>query len=138
MSRSRRAKKARAPAPALWLGSIVIDCTDFPRMVAFWQGALRYVPRDPPESDRVILKDPAGFGPNIALHRTKEQPLDDYRLHLDLYSFDPHAEVKRLVELGAQVRRPARPGEDFITLADPDGNLFDVIDKKGWAFGRRV
>lgn len=126
-----------APVP-LWVGSIVIDCRDLPRMIAFWQEALHYVPRDPPEPDGVVLKDPAGVGPNLTLSRTSEGPLDDYRIHLDLYSSDPEGEARRLVGLGASVRRTAGPGEDFVTLADPDGNLFDVIDKKGWKRGQRA
>jgi hypothetical protein len=29
------------------IGSIVIDCNDFEKMLAFWQEALHYVPRSP-------------------------------------------------------------------------------------------
>ncbi|HYA58356.1 MAG TPA: VOC family protein [Thermoplasmata archaeon] len=122
----------------LWVGSIVIDCTDLARMVSFWQEALHLVPRDPPQPDGVILKDPLGVGPNISLNLTSEGPLEPYRLHLDLYSTDPRAEVDRLIRLGATLRRPAEKGHDFVTLADPDGNLFDVIDKEGWSFGQRA
>lgn len=122
----------------LWVGSIVIDCTKLPKMIAFWQAAIHYVPRDPPEEDGVVLKDPAGAGPNASLNRTVEGPLDDYRIHLDLYSSDPEAEVNRLLALGATLRRPAEKGHDFVTLADPDGNLFDVIDKRGWSLGQRA
>jgi len=64
--------------------------------------------------------------------------LEDYRLHLDLHSSEPEHEVQRLLRLGATLRRPAGKGDDFVTLADPDGNLFDVIDKRGWSFGRRA
>ena len=121
----------------LWIGSIVIDCTDLQRMIAFWKEALHYVPRDPPTGDGVVLKDPAGVGPNVSLNRTKERPLSDYRVHLDLYSSDPEREVERLVGLGCRLARPPAAGDDFVTLADPDGNLFDVIDKRGWSFGQR-
>jgi len=122
----------------LWIGSIVVDCTDLARMMAFWQEALRYVPRDPPEPDGVVLKDPHGQGPNLTLNLTSEGHLDDYRLHLDLYSRAPEEEVERLLRLGAALVAPAQKGSDFITLADPDGNLFDVIDKRGWTLGRRA
>ena len=122
----------------LWLGSIVIDCTDFPRMMAFWAEALHYVPRDPPEPDGVVLKDPKGRGPNLSLYRTREGPLGDYRLHLDLYSSHPQEETQRRLGLGATLERSMAPGQDFVTLADPDGNLFDVIDKRGWSHGQRV
>lgn len=122
----------------LWIGSIVIDCTNLPKMIAFWRAALHYVPRDPPEEDGVVLKDPAGGGPNVSLNRTTEEHLVDYRIHLDLYSANPEAEVNRLLGLGATLIRPAEKGHDFVTLADPDGNLFDVIDKRGWSFGQRT
>ncbi len=122
----------------IWIGSIVIDCTDFPRMLAFWQGALHYVPREPPEEDSVVLKDPGGQGPYLSLNRTSEGPLEPYRLHLDLYSSDPEREVERLLGIGATLKRPAQKRFDFVTLADPDGNLFDVVNKKGWSFGRRA
>jgi catechol 2,3-dioxygenase-like lactoylglutathione lyase family enzyme len=121
----------------IWVGSIVVDCSDLPRMIAFWQEALHYVPRDPPEPDGVVLKDPGGRGPNLSLSRTMEGPLNDYRIHLDLYSSEPESEVERLLHLGATLKRPADETHDFVTLADPDGNLFDVIDKKDWRFGRR-
>jgi Glyoxalase-like domain len=121
----------------LWVGSIVVDCSDLARMITFWQQALHYVPREPPTADGVVLKDPEGVGPNLSLNRTSERPLVDYRLHLDLYSSEPESEVKRLLQLGATLRMPAERGHDFVTLADPDGNLFDVIDKSGWSLGRR-
>ncbi len=133
-------KRTRASATdgTIWVGSVVIDCSDLPRMIDFWRAALHYVPRDPPNEDGVVLMDPEGNGPNVSLYRTDEGPLRDYRLHLDLYASDPGVEVKRLVSLGATLVRPMEKGHDFVTLADPDGNLFDVIDKKGWTFGRRA
>jgi hypothetical protein len=120
----------------MWVGSIVIDCSDLPRMMAFWQEALGYVPRDPPEEDGVVLMDPSGRGPNVSLNLTPESPLADCRIHLDLYSSQPEEDVQRLIRLGATLKSAAETGRDFVTLADPDGNLFDVIDKRGWSYGR--
>jgi hypothetical protein len=31
----------------------------------FWREALRYVPREPSEEGWVVLRDPAGLGPNV-------------------------------------------------------------------------
>ncbi|MCI4325195.1 MAG: VOC family protein [Thermoplasmata archaeon] len=121
-----------------WVGAIVIDCRDLPRMIEFWREALHYVPRDRADADGVVLKDPTGHGPNVSLQRTNEPPTTEYRLHLDLYSPDATAEVRRLIALGAELRRPAGAGDDFVTLADPDGNLFDVVAKSGWSFGQRA
>ena len=128
----------------IWIGSIVVDCTNLPRMIEFWSEALHYVPRAPPQPDGVILKDPKDHGPNLNLNLTLEGPLEEYRLHLDLYASDPAEEVERLVRLGATLKRAAEKGHDFVTLADPDGNLFDVIDinwpdgPNDWWFGRRT
>ncbi len=121
----------------IWIGSVVVNCDDFPRMVSFWREALHYVPREAPDEDSVVLEDPKGRGPNLTLIVTNEGPLDQYRLHLDLYSSEPEEEVERLVGLGATLKRSPKKGEDFTTLADPEGNLFDVIDKKGWKLGQR-
>jgi hypothetical protein len=52
-------------------------------------------------------------------------------LHLDLYTDDPEGEVERLLHLGATVYRPRESGEDFVVLADPEGNLFCVVDTRG-------
>lgn len=109
------------------IGSIVIDCDDFDRMLAFWQEALHYVPSRPPEEGWVILKDPQGRGPNLSLNLTSEGHLEPYRLHLDLYAEDRESEVRRLLRLGATLRKSPDPGEDFVVLADPDGNLFCVV-----------
>jgi hypothetical protein len=116
------------------IGSIVVDCVDFEKMMAFWQEALHYVPRRPPTDDWVILHDPEGTNVNLSLQ--KQPPgrigkgrsrIGKNRLHLD--PRDQKSEVERLINLGA-TRHPRIPGpdEDYVMLADPDGNLFCVVD----------
>jgi Glyoxalase-like domain len=114
----------------MFVGSVVIDCNDFSAMYAFWTAALRYVPRDPPEDEWAVLRDPGNGHVNVSLQRVPEPKVGKNRLHLDLYTDDREGEVARLLELGA-VRHPrtVEPGEDFVTLLDPEGNVFDVIDK---------
>jgi catechol 2,3-dioxygenase-like lactoylglutathione lyase family enzyme len=111
------------------IGSIVIRCYEFDKMLAFWQPALHYVPRNPAKNGWVVLRDPQGCGPNISLDQTPTKRSGKRgRLHLDLYTNDKEAEVERLVNLGA-TRYPWRykPCDDFIVLEDPDGNLFCVV-----------
>jgi hypothetical protein len=120
----------------VWVGSIVIRCVRFDELVAFWQAALGYVPREPPEDGWVVLADPSGAGPNISLDRVTEDrlpPLGELsRAHLDLYTADQAAEVERLLDLGAtRYEREYGQEEDFVVLVDPDGNRFCVIDKPG-------
>ncbi len=111
------------------IGSIVIRCYEFDKMLAFWQDALHYVPKRPPEGGWVILRDPQGHGPNISLDKAPERRAGKRsRLHLDLYTHDQEGEVERLVKIGA-IRYPWRykPDDDFVVLEDPDGNLFCIV-----------
>jgi catechol 2,3-dioxygenase-like lactoylglutathione lyase family enzyme len=111
------------------IGSIVIRCYEFDKMLAFWQEALHYLPKAPPKGGWVILRDPEGQGPNLSLDRVPEKRSGRRsRLHLDLYTQDQEGEVERLVEMGA-TRYPWRyqPGDDFVVLRDPDDNLFCVV-----------
>ena len=113
------------------IGSIVVRCYEFDKMLAFWQEALHYVPREPPEDGWVVLRDPKKIGPNVSLDQVSEplEPLGKTsRVHLDLYTTDQQGEVERLVGIGA-TRYPQEygPDDDFIVLEDPDGNRFCVV-----------
>ncbi|WP_052460492.1 VOC family protein [Microbacterium gorillae] len=123
----------------LLIGSIVIRVTDLARQLAFWSGALGYVPREPVEDDFVVLTDPAGRGPNVSLDVMRSERVLPPRIHLDLYATDQPAEVARLVSLGARtVAWPGRPDDaDYVILEDPEGNRFCVIDAADWS-GWRV
>jgi hypothetical protein len=116
----------------LKIGSIVIDCINFDDMMAFWKDALHYVPREPDSDGWVVLRDPEGKNTNVSLNRVKpsEKLTGRNWLHFDLYTKDQKREVERLLKLGA-TRHPQEyePGDDFIVLEDPDGNLFCVVDK---------
>jgi catechol 2,3-dioxygenase-like lactoylglutathione lyase family enzyme len=113
----------------LKIGSIVIRCYEFDRMLGFWKQALHYVHREPVEGGWVILRDPDGRGPNVSLDRTSTRRAGKRsRLHFDLYTTDQEGEVERLVKIGA-TRYPWRykPDDDFVVLEDPDANLFCVV-----------
>jgi catechol 2,3-dioxygenase-like lactoylglutathione lyase family enzyme len=114
------------------VGSIVMHCREFDRVVAFWQHALRYVPREPASDGWVVLRDPSGKGPNLSFQARDRRPKCRSWMHLDLYTDDRDVEVERLVSLGA-TRYPwrYRPHNDFVVLQDPDGNLFCVVQKPG-------
>ena len=111
----------------LKIGSVVINCKDYDRTVAFWKEALHLVPRAPAEREFTVLRDPRGTGPNVSVQETDEMKFGRNRMHLDLYATDQKAEVERLVKLGATIHRPAQEGEDFVVLADPEGKLFCVV-----------
>ncbi len=111
------------------IGSIVIDCKEFDKMLAFWQEALHYVTRGlAAEGDFVILRDPEGRGPNISLQQVPEKSPGRNRFHLDLYTNDREGEVERLLKIGATLHpQTYEPDEDFRVLEDPEGYLFCVV-----------
>jgi len=47
------------------IGSIVIRCYEFDKLLEFWQAALHYQPKEPAKDGWVILRDPEGNGPTI-------------------------------------------------------------------------
>jgi catechol 2,3-dioxygenase-like lactoylglutathione lyase family enzyme len=113
----------------LKIGSIVIRCFEFDKMLAFWQEALHYITTTPAAGGWVILRDPHGIGPNVSLDQSPERRSGKRsRFHFDLYTTDQESEVERLVKIGA-TRYPWRykPDDDFVVLEDPDGNLFCVV-----------
>jgi catechol 2,3-dioxygenase-like lactoylglutathione lyase family enzyme len=122
----------------VWVGSIVVDCKNWERMVEFWRAALGYEFVRPPSGDWALLHDPEGTGPNLAFQKDPAGPGSTYWFHLDLYSSEPEAEVARLTRLGAVVTQPARTDTDYVTLTDPDGNPFDLVDARGYRFGQRT
>jgi catechol 2,3-dioxygenase-like lactoylglutathione lyase family enzyme len=112
------------------IGSIVLRVADLQRQTAFWAAALDYVPRVETSGDFVLLRPKNGVGPNLSLDRSRSTVQLPPRVHLDLYSDDQAADVRRLVALGAsEVHWSRRPADaDYVILADPEGNRFCVVD----------
>jgi len=110
------------------IGSIVIDCNEFDKMLAFWQDTLHYVSKHPPKDEWVILRDPQGKSPNVSLNKIPKNIKGRIRLHLDLYTTDQEGEIERLLKMGATLYpRDYKSDEDFKILVDPEGNHFCVI-----------
>jgi catechol 2,3-dioxygenase-like lactoylglutathione lyase family enzyme len=131
-------RDARVAKAQVGVGSIVIRCVRFDELLEFWQAALGYVPREVPSDGWAVLTDPTGAGPNISLERVAAESLPALgalsRVHLDLYTTDPDAEVERLIALGAtRYDREYESGHDFVVLVDPDGNRFCVVGKPATA-----
>lgn len=116
----------------LRIGSIVMRVNNLERQMAFWTSALDYVPREPASDDWVVLRPANGQGPNVSLDKRRSELALPPRIHLDLYTHDQAAEVQRLIGLGAKRVEWPRPADaDFVTLEDPEGNRFDVVQLPG-------
>ncbi|ALE75988.1 glyoxalase [Pseudonocardia sp. EC080610-09] len=117
----------------LRLGFPVVGVADLDRAAAFWSAALHLTVADEWSSDRWrTLTTPDGDRV-LGLMRSDSPPEPRPRLHLDLLvdtTTEQDDEVRRLVELGATLPAwdgyPAEP--DFVVIADPEGNVFCVVD----------
>jgi|SRR6516225_1862337 predicted enzyme related to lactoylglutathione lyase len=110
---------------AIRLGSTVINCADMELMTSFWSQALYLAPSSAEYGDdfRVLRGD--GVRLSLQLARTPVTARD--QMHLDLYSDDQAAEVRRLTGLGARfVRHHDDPADDYVVMTDPEGNEFCV------------
>ncbi|QKG26332.1 VOC family protein [Actinomadura verrucosospora] len=118
----------------LRLGFPVIGVTDVPRAVEFWTSALDLVSTTEFESPGWrTLNHADGSGRALGLMRSESPAEPRPRLHLDLFvdsTEEQDAEVERLIGLGASRADwdLYPPDPDFVVLADPDGNLFCVVD----------
>ncbi|MGA2875583.1 MAG: VOC family protein [Nitrososphaerales archaeon] len=112
------------------IGSIVIDCFEFDKMMTFWEETLHYTHNEPVEDGWVILRDPKGRGPNVSLNKVSRRPSTRNLIHFDLYTNDRNGEIERLISIGAtRHSQTYEPEDDFRVLEDPDGNLFCVVQK---------
>jgi catechol 2,3-dioxygenase-like lactoylglutathione lyase family enzyme len=118
----------------LRLGFPVVGVRDLPRAVAFWTAALDLVPLAEWKSATwTTLGQPDGSNRALGLMVSDSPAESRPRVHLDLLvdsTGEQDAEVERLLSLGAT--RPDwdlyPPEPDFVVLADPDGNLFCIVD----------
>jgi hypothetical protein len=112
----------------LRLGQIVIDAADAAGIAGFWSQLL-----DRPLADganqyfAVLPPAPDGSVPALMFLAVPEPRTGKNRLHLDLVSSDQPVEVERAVSLGAtRIGDFEEYGTRWTTLADPDGNVFDI------------
>ena len=112
------------PLPSPTLASITFDCVDALAAARFWSAVLqRPVPADA-TSDYVQL---AGE-PAWSFFAVPEPKVAKNRVHLDLDVDDLPGTVERLVLLGAtRLGDFDEQGFRWTTLADPEGNEFDVV-----------
>jgi catechol 2,3-dioxygenase-like lactoylglutathione lyase family enzyme len=111
----------------LRVGTIVLNVKDARRASQFWSEALGYAYGDGGyrEDSTPVLLPPQETAVTIALDEADLTHLD---LHTDSAQ-EQQAEVERLISLGATRVDWTYPDDArFVVLADPEGNLFCVID----------
>jgi hypothetical protein len=118
---------------------VVLDCEDPERLAAFWSAVLGYE-RIAGEDDWIVIGPPGRdlspellrTGPqaaNIAFVVVPEDKVAKNRVHLDVTPVDvsQEDEVDRILGLGASRVDVGQGDEDWVVLADPEGNEFCVM-----------
>jgi predicted enzyme related to lactoylglutathione lyase len=110
------------------LESIAFDCTDAAALATFWAGVFSTeVDADGNQFFATVNRTAAG--PTLMFLAVPEPRNGKNRLHVDLAASDWAAEIDRLVDLGAKrVDEHNEFGTHWITLADPEGNVFDLAE----------
>ena len=108
---------------------VAFDARDAQAAASFWAAVLGRTVADGATSDNALIEaDPAVPGSKISFHRVPEGKTVKNRMHFDLISPDFDAEIDRLTGLGAtKLNEVDRGATHWVTLADPEGNEFDVI-----------
>jgi len=116
---------------------LAIDCHDPGGLARFWCSVLDYEVQYQDEEIVTIgsamgsegENHPGEVSPVLTFARVPERKTVKNRLHLDVSPADREQdeEIARLVGLGATVVNDDRPEFGWVTLADPEGNEFDVL-----------
>src|SRR5215212_486265 len=132
----RTLSRVAAPQPrkeplmgtSLGFGQIVVDCSIADQLAQFWSALVeRPVLAGANELFAVIPASEDGHFPSLMFLAVPEPKQAKNRLHLDLTSTDLDGAVERAVSLGAtKVGEYDEYGAIWTTLADPEGNLFDI------------
>lgn len=123
-----------------FISHTTIDCTDAYRMSTWWRGVLGYVedaedPNEPGHQECPIFD--AETGHTLLFIEVPDPTPGKNRFHLDLRPRDrtQQEEVDRLLAHGATLSQDHRgrygTGSGWVTLADPEGNLFCVLKSEG-------
>jgi hypothetical protein len=128
------------------IASVTFDCADALVVGRFWSAALGR-PLDPEASSDFATigfagrRDSVGWAPvkrdgdpTWMFAKVPEPKTAKNRLHLDLMTPDPEAEIARLVGLGAtRVANVEEYGYEWTVMTDPEGNEFCVAKARSTA-----
>jgi hypothetical protein len=131
---------------------LTLDCANPTRLAEFWKLALGYEDEPPPppyatreewlaqfdlpddDGDGAWLHDPAGVGPRLCLLEVPEPKTVKNRMHMDVRVAGQGTPEERWARVTETVERLTAAGATTlwvnsghgVTMADPEGNEFDV------------
>ncbi|WP_280425005.1 VOC family protein [Nocardia carnea] len=109
------------------IAATTYDCADAAALAGFYARLLDH-PVDPEASEYVAtVGRESGLTPPLFFLQVPDKTPGKNSVHLDLIATDLAAEVERAVALGARhIGDFDEHGFRWATLADPEGNLFDI------------
>lgn len=111
---------------ALSLGNITIDCHDAAALAGFY-AQLFERPVDAGANEHFATIDNDAATPTFMFIAVPDKNPGKNVVHLDLHGADQPAEIAKAVALGAEhLADFDEYGVKWATLADPEGNLFDI------------
>jgi predicted enzyme related to lactoylglutathione lyase len=105
---------------------LVIDSRDPAALARFWAAALNWEILYEAPDEVVVGSDPHDY-PGIIFVPVSDPKVGKNRLHIDIDPDDQDAEVERLLALGARRIDIGQGPVNWVVLADPEGNEFDVL-----------
>jgi hypothetical protein len=113
---------------SITLEHVTFDCADATALATFWAAVLEQQV-DAGGNEFFATVNKSGDGPALMFIQVPEGRSGKNRLHLDLATAHWAAEIDRLVGLGAKrLDEYDEYGAHWVTLADPEGNLFDLAE----------
>ncbi len=106
------------------LTHLTFDCTDAAALASFWAAVLDQPIDDGASPEYALVTGTPGW----MFLQVPEPKTAKNRMHADLTTNDLAGELVRLKDLGAtHLADHTEAGTTWATLADPEGNEFDVV-----------
>ena len=110
----------------LRFSTVCIDAADIHTLSAWWSQVLGW-PAEVDDDGDVVLKAPAGAGPDWLFLGVPEGKAVKNRIHFDFSPDDQQVEVERIIGLGARHVDIGQGEQSWVVLADPEGNEFCIL-----------
>ncbi|BBX23567.1 glyoxalase [Mycolicibacter terrae] len=112
----------------IMLHTITFDCADADKLARFWSQLLARPLDDGATAEFASIGMAGGTPPYLTFVQVPENKRVKNRMHLDLVAPDLAAAVDHARQLGAaRLADHADAGYRWSTLADPEGNEFDIV-----------
>ena len=112
---------------AIKIEMVTFDCRDAYALADWWARQTDGRLEGGSEEDFVSVVLPGGF--RLGFQRVPDPTPGKNKVHVDVQAASRELEVDRLLAEGAlEVARHEYGGFAWVTLADPEGNLFDVSE----------